>query len=241
MPPGCSEKARTPDVAAEGVELDGEQHVRRLRLPVRLPLVVAALELHVVPAHARTAVTGRGDGDDAGASLCDRGPEPVDERVVAEVVGRELRFPARSDTCLGAGHDARVVDEDVDAAVRGQEAFGEGPYGVEIGEVERVDLDSLDAADRLPRGLRPPCGHHDTGARRRQRTRRLQAEARVAAGDDGELPGQIDAAQDFRGGAVGSEGGADAVLRSGHAGDATNWSALQGKWENPRAVPRPPA
>ena len=43
-------------VPAERVELHGEQHVGRLRLPVRLPLVVAVLELDVVPADAGAVV-----------------------------------------------------------------------------------------------------------------------------------------------------------------------------------------
>ena len=82
-------------VRAERVELHGEQHVGGLRLAVRLPLVVAALELRIVPANARAAVPAGRDGDDARPAAGERRPEAVDEREVAEVIGRELRLPAR--------------------------------------------------------------------------------------------------------------------------------------------------
>ena len=55
------------------------------------------------------------------------------------------------------------------------------------------------------------------GAGAGERARRLQAEARVAAGDDRELPGEVDAAQDLVRGAVVPEARADLVLRCRHA------------------------
>lgn len=151
-------------IPAQGVELYDEQRVRRLRLAVRLPLVVAALELHIVPADAGEPVTVGGHRDDPCPAARERRPEPVDERVVAEVVGGELCLQSGADPGLGSGHDARVVDEQVDIAVRGEETLGEGAHTAEVGQVELVHLHTVDAVDRLLGGRAPPCGYDAPGA-----------------------------------------------------------------------------
>ena len=105
--------------------MNGEQHVGRLGLPVGGPLVVSALELHVVPAHPRAAMTERRHRHHPAADAGDRRPQPVDEGEVAEMIGRELRLPPRPDTGLGARHDPGVGDQQIDAPTRRQEPFGE--------------------------------------------------------------------------------------------------------------------
>lgn len=50
------------------------------------------------------------------------------------------------------------------------------------------------------------------GAGRGERAGGLQAEAGVAAGDDRQFPGEVDAPQDVVGGAGGAEPGTDPVL-----------------------------
>ena len=49
---------------------------------------------------------------------------------------------------------------------------------VEVGEVELVDLDAVDAGQRLPRGRGPPRGDDDLGPGAGQRAGGLQADAR---------------------------------------------------------------
>ena len=135
---------------------------------------------------------------------------------MAEVVGRELRLPARPDARLRAGHDRRVVDQDVDAAPGVEEALGEGVDAVEVAEVELVDLDALDAGEHLARVLGPAGRDDDVRAGAGERARGLQAEARVAAGDDREPAGEVDAGEDLGGGAAVAEARVDRMLGSRH-------------------------
>jgi hypothetical protein len=188
----------------ERVEVHGEEHVGRLGLPVRLPLVISPLEPHVVPADAGPAVPGGGDRDDprSVAGARDRGPEPVDERVVTEVVGGELRLPAGPDPRLRAGHDPGVVDDDVGAAAGGEEPFGEAAHALQVTEVEFVDLDAVEAGERLFGGLRPSRGDDDVRSGPYERPRGLQPEAGVTAGHDREPVRKVDPPQDVVRGAL---------------------------------------
>ena len=129
--------------------MDGEQHVGRLSLPVGGPLVVTMLELHVVPAHPRAAMTERRHRHHPAAAAGDRRPQPVDESEVAEMIGRELRLPPGPDPCLGARHDPGVGDQQIDAPTRRQEPFGERGDTVEIAQIELVNLHTLHTRQRL--------------------------------------------------------------------------------------------
>lgn len=88
----------------------------------------------------------RGHRDHAGAAGLDRRPQPVDEREVTEVVGRELRLPTRPDPRLRAGHDPGVVDDEVDRAARVEEPLGEGAHALQVAEIEFVQFDTVEAA-----------------------------------------------------------------------------------------------
>lgn len=237
------EGAHTP-VPGECVEVDGEQHVRGLGLPVRLPLVVALAPVDVVPADPREVVAARGHGDDPGAAGLDGRPEPVDEGEVTEVVGGELGLPAGADAGLRAGHDPGAVDDEVDGPSRGEEPVGEGAHALQVAEVEVVRLDAVETGEVLAGGVRTARRHDDPGPGPGQRPGGLQAEAGVPAGDDGQLPGQVDAPQDLVGGARGPEARADLVLCGvAHVQHATDWSALEVKQRGPgardRGKPRP--
>ena len=72
-------------------------------------------------------------------------------------------------------------------------------------------------APRAARASRAPGRHDDVRAGAGERAGRLEAEPRVAAGDDGQLAGQVDAGDDLGGGGGGAEAGSDRVLRAGHA------------------------
>jgi hypothetical protein len=77
-------------------------------------------------------------------------PQQIGKDEMPEMVGRELRLPAASDARLGVGHHGRVVDQDVDLPAGHEEAPREVADGVEVSQVERVDLDSVDPGKRLP-------------------------------------------------------------------------------------------
>ncbi|TXL87992.1 hypothetical protein EW053_20525 [Streptomyces sp. IB2014 016-6] len=106
-----------PGIRPERVRLDRERRVGRLGLAVRLPLEVAALELHGAPAHRRELVPVGGGRDDSRAAALDRRPEPVHKREVTEAIGGELSFPAGADARIWARHDPGVADHQVDGAV----------------------------------------------------------------------------------------------------------------------------
>lgn len=141
---------------------------------------------------------------------------------MAQVVGRELGLPAGADAGLRAGHDPGVVDEDVDGAVRGEEPLGEGADAVQVAEVELVHLDTVETGDRLLGDRPAPRRDDDPGTGLGERAGRLQAEPRVAAGDDRQLPREVDAVEHVVRAAPEVESRTDLVLCSGHTADATN-------------------
>ncbi len=141
---------------------------------------------------------------------------------MTEVVGGELRLPARAEAGLRARHDAGAGDDDVGAASGREESLGESAHALQITEIEIVHLDALDAADRLLCRRSPPGGNDHVGACADERARRFQADARVAAGDDGEFAGEIRSEQNLRRRALRPESGSDSVLRCCHDFKATN-------------------
>ena len=60
---------------------------------------------------------------------------------MAEVVDAELQLEALPGAALRRDHDSRVVDQQVEAIDAGAEALGEGAHVIEVGEVERAELD----------------------------------------------------------------------------------------------------
>jgi hypothetical protein len=77
----------------------------------------------------------------------------------------------------------------------GEEAVGEGADAVEVGEVEFADLHVVDAGERFLGGGAAAGGDDDVGAGAGEGAGGLEADAGVAAGDDRELAGQVDAGQ----------------------------------------------
>ena len=150
------------------------------------------------------------------AAVRQQRPQQVGEREVAEVVGGELRLPARPHPRLRAGHDRRVVDEDVDAAPVVEHLPGERPHAVERAEVELADPRALDPLEHLGGVLRPPGRDDHLRARAAQRAHGLQPEARVAAGDDREATAEVDALEHLGRRRAVAEAGADRALWRGH-------------------------
>ena len=72
------------------------------------------------------------------------GQQPVEQQAgegeVAEVVGAELHLEPVGRLPAGDGHDAGVVDQDVEPVVSGGETGRERPHRGQIGQVERGHL-----------------------------------------------------------------------------------------------------
>ena len=87
-----------------------------------------------------------------------------------------------------------------------------------VGEVEFVDLDRVpELAQRLPCRVRAAGRHDDVRAGLREGAGRLQTDAGVAAGDNGEPTTEVDALHDLPGGAACVEAGVQGFLRgAGH-------------------------
>ena len=120
------------------LELEGEEEVGELGLAVGAPALVAALlPVEVVEADLAHAVRARR------TTVTTRSVTWGSSRFVSakwpEVVRPDLQLEAVLGPTLGDGHDAGVVDEDVEVALPG---VGEGADGREVGEVERPHLAS---------------------------------------------------------------------------------------------------
>jgi hypothetical protein len=97
----------------------------------------------------------------------------------------------------------------------GEELLGKGVDRGRIEQVYRPDLD-VDSRQR-GRGLAEIAGRDDDlGAGGTQHPRGLPPEARVAAGDDCDPAGQVDAVDDLGRRGSGTEAGTDGILQRGH-------------------------
>jgi hypothetical protein len=123
---------------------------------------------------------------------------------VAEVIGGELEFvPLGAEPKFGDGHDAGVVDQDV------QRAGVVLDQAVDRGAVEQVQLRHRDrlvggagadvGGDALGRS-QVACGDERLGAGRGQRAGGLHADTARSAGDQRATAAQVDAGDDIGGG-----------------------------------------
>src|SRR5579875_1428667 len=143
------------------LETEGEERVRRLRLPVGLAYVVGAAQVvGVLPAHRGVAVGARAYVDDPGAVLEEERREPTGEEEVAEVVRAEAELEAL-ERARGLGHrperaggDAGVVHEQVERLAARAHLLGGTTDARERGEVadQRVDERTGRGALDLPLG-----------------------------------------------------------------------------------------
>ena len=121
--------------------------------------------------------------------------EQPGQREVAEVVRAELQLePVGGHAVLGRGHDAGVVDEEVEGPV---EAVCQCVHRLLRGEVEPLDAGGArhaGPADPLGRGVTQvgvADREHDVGAVPGQLERLDVAEARVGPGDECGGPGEV--------------------------------------------------
>ena len=134
--PGC---AAARDVRSgrgqPPLQLQHEQQIGQLRLPVRRPLLVRPpLPVEVGQVDLAHPVGAGADADDPVGELWQ---QQVGQGEVAEVVGAELELEALGGPAQRHRHHPGVVDQQVD---RPRPGPGEGADGAQIGEVERPDL-----------------------------------------------------------------------------------------------------
>lgn len=109
-----AEKAPVTTVLDQG---EAEQRIGRLGLPIRQPplVVFALIEAGIRPADMSDAVHPAGDGDDArGRRRQDLVHDQVGEEEMAEMVGLELALEPVFGEPEWYGHDAGIIDENVD-------------------------------------------------------------------------------------------------------------------------------
>ena len=144
----------------------------------------------------------RADGDDAaGAVGRQRVAQAEREREVAEVIRGELQLPALRRARLGARHDARVVDEDVQRPGPGRDERRDRGA---ICEVEVLDVHVGiagrvgDLSGRALAGGEVAHRERHVGSGAGQRTRRLYPDPRCAARHDDAAAREVDAARHLR-------------------------------------------
>jgi len=168
------------------LQLEGEDQVSQLRLPVGGPaLVPALLPVQVVQVDLPDAVRA--------ARQChhprrDLGKQQTGEGEVAEEVRADLHLEPVGSPCLRQRHHASVVDQDVDRAAGRRKRAHRG----EVGEIEAGDRHV--AAHSCRRGLalrhRPAC-ENDPCALRRQGSGGRGTEPTVGSGHDDGASGLV--------------------------------------------------
>jgi hypothetical protein len=124
------------------------------------------------------------------------------EQEMAKVIGPELRLETIGGAAERAGHDPRVVDQQVDLA---EALVGLGPRGTNAGKRGEVARERFHAGagslhDMPGRGLqlgRVAARQDQAGAPHGHRPRGLLAQPGIAARDERGAPGQVHIAQDL--------------------------------------------
>lgn len=109
-----------------------------------------------------------------------------------------------------------AVYQDVQWLAGGKKPLSEGIDRGWVDQVHRLDLDTVESLQR-GRGLVVISRRDDdTGACGTQRSRGLQTDAGIAAGDDCDAAGQVEALDNVAGSGSGVEAGIDGFLQSGY-------------------------
>ena len=108
------------------LQLEGEQQVGELALPVSHPLAVALLPLQIVESNFAHAMRATGDVGDPCAF---GGEQPIEQqagqREMPQVIGAELHLEAVHREAVRDRHDAGVVAEHVQRGMPPMERVGE--------------------------------------------------------------------------------------------------------------------
>jgi hypothetical protein len=178
------------------LQLEGEEEVGELALPIGPPGPVGALALEVVEANAPDAVHGAAHGHHPRArGRQQQVQQEPGQREVAEVVGAELHLEAVGREGARDRHDPGVVHQQVQGGVALAEGVGEGAHGGEAREVQGERLHRIrrgrEGGDLLLGGARLlgiAAGQHHAGAAPRERPRGLEPEPAVRSRHDRHAP-----------------------------------------------------
>jgi len=100
-----------------------------------------ALPLQIVEPHLPGLVAVAADRYETGVGpLVEEGQQKPSQREMAEMIGPELKLKAVGGPLKGRGHDAGVVDQQVDVVVAGSDAVSERSNRTEVGKVELGSL-----------------------------------------------------------------------------------------------------
>ena len=139
MPPGCTANTRTPLSRKRASSPTVNQTLAVFGLTVRLPFVVRAVfKLRIGKIHHREFVPGGGQIDHprGGAALEGRRKQTGQQKV-ADMIRRELRFPTGFGARQRTGHDARVVDQNVQRQLRGKKRLRKGAHAAYVDQIQR--------------------------------------------------------------------------------------------------------
>ena len=183
-----SNAANAP-VTPAPVEFHCEQHVRRLRAPVRDPrIVIAAIKVWIFDVDIAAAMAGRGEAHKATARAQQR-CDLVHEHEVPEVIGAELRFKPVFGFAKRRGHHASIGDNDIERLAFGEQFVRRRAHTLQRREVKFDQLKRPAIARifaHLRRGalglLQIPRRADHISAARRERPRRLNTEPGRDAG-----------------------------------------------------------
>ena len=160
--------------------------------------MVAPLALQILEVDRGAFVRPAAHHDDARARRVQQdGQQPAGERKVAQVIGPELHLEAVDGLAPRDGHDARVVDEDVQCRVPLPIQVGKSPHRREIGEIHKAELRAApirllcNLSHRIPSTRLVAARHHHRRPMPGQLQSRIKPDSAVRPGDDRPPPGQI--------------------------------------------------
>mmetsp|Transcript_26182 Transcript_26182/g.33485 ORF Transcript_26182/g.33485 Transcript_26182/m.33485 type:complete len:271 (+) Transcript_26182:119-931(+) len=164
-----------------------KQGIGRLGLRIGAPLVILAfLVVRIIPVHITANVRCRRQGDQTRrSSLFHRGQKPLCKRHVAKMINAKLAFPARSNPRQRTGHDASIIDQDIQLTTAADIIICELSNRRDVCEVHTGNIDlSVHLSERFFSGIWATSRDGDVCAHACQRTDFFNTDTAIAAGDD---------------------------------------------------------
>ncbi len=174
--------------------------------------------MYIFPTNTGSLVAGRGEANDPRAPARDqKRQQRISQNEMAEMVGGKLAFPVAPHPRLGTGHDAGIVNQQIEPVFAVSNSLGIGLYTIQIREVHLTDNDVPGyAGQSLRRFFRRAQRNVYLGTGVRQRSGCFQTNSAIAAGNNRYFAIQVNTRQHLVRLAPGAESGVDSLLFSGH-------------------------